>query len=156
MGWKPDAVSSSIKGLPGAPPVGTGGADLAITDRLDAGLFAVLIEGIGLGELHNQLRGAAGVVGLDRLQVPERLFCSRLDHFARTLRRHLPRRVAGDALFDGDRGQAVAKQVARLVAGGLVAGDEQHRTAPGATERSVDTGLTHQPSVEPEVLPGLS
>ena len=46
-----------------------------------------------------------------------------------------------DALLDRDRRQPVAEQRPPLAAGGLVAGDEQDRAAPGPAERRVDPGL---------------
>jgi hypothetical protein len=49
--------------------------------------------------------------------------------------------------------EAVAEELRALAAGGLVAGHEQHRAAPGAAQRGVDPGLPHLAPVEVEAVP---
>ena len=55
-----------------------------------------------------------------------------------------------------DRRQPVAEQLTPLATDRLVAGDEQHGTAPVAAQRRVDPRLADERAVEGEVLPRLT
>ena len=107
---------------------------------------------LGALELDLDLARAAGVVGRHRLQIGQRLLRALLDQLPRPHRRQHPRRAGAERALDRHRRQSLTEQCLPLAAGGLVAGDEQHRAAPRAAERRVDPGLAHLGAVEPEPL----
>src|SRR4051812_19587234 len=146
------ATGSEEELLPRRPPVVGARDDRAVVDQLDAVAVAELRDGVGPLVLDLDLARLARVVGLDGVQVAERLLGAGLDCFTRARGHEVARAEDACAALDLHRGEAVAEQVAALLARGLIAGHEHDRRAPGAAERGVDAGLADERVVEPEVL----
>src|SRR6185503_181540 len=138
--------------LPRRPPVVGAGDDGAVVDDLDAVAVAELRDRVGPLVLDLDLAGLARVVGLDRVQVAERLLGAGLNSFTRARGNEVACALHARAALHLHRREPGAQQVAALLAGGLVAGHQQHRAAPVAAERGVDARLADQSPVEVEVL----
>src|SRR5436190_16221230 len=152
-GWSsPITIALEEKLAPRRPPVVGARNDRPRVDDLDAGAVAELRDRVGPLVLDLDLAGLAGVVRRHGIQVPERLFGAGLDCLTRARGHEAACALDARALLDLHRRQAVAEQFRSLTARRLVAGDHQHRAAPGATERRVDPGLADERAVEPEVL----
>src|SRR5260370_34089709 len=85
--------------------------------------------------------------------IRQRLPRALLDQLARLPRRLHPCAEAAETLLHLDRSEAVAEQLAPLLAHRAVAGDEENGNAPAATERSIDACLADERPVEAEAPP---
>src|SRR5262249_58255184 len=138
---------------PGGPPVvGLRDEGPRVALRRARGV-AVLDEPRRCVELHLDLARMTRVVRLHRTEVLQRLFRACLDQLSRFQRGKLPRAELADALLDRDGGEPVAEEPTRLAADRLVAGDEQDRAAPVATERGVDPRLADRRPAELQFPP---
>src|SRR5438067_2832042 len=130
--------------LPGGPPVVGAGDDRAVVDALDAVAEAEPVRRRRVLVLDRDLAGPTRVVRRDRAQIAQRLLGALLDQRPGAHGRDLAGAVGGEPVLDGDGGQAAAQKRRAFAAGGLVAGDEQHRAAPSAAERGVDPRLADE------------
>src|SRR5262249_60918720 len=129
---------------PRRPPVVAAGNDHAVAEPFDAVAVAELRDRVGPLVLDLDLARLAGVVGLHRVQVGERLLGPGLDRLARPGRDEGARALHAGAALHLHRRQASAEELGALAAGGLVARDQHHRTTPGPAERGVDARLADE------------
>src|SRR4051794_19147610 len=138
--------------LPGGPPVVGPRHDPPPVQNLDAVAVPGGLDEVGAHQRDLDLTGMAGIVGSDRLQVPERPLRPLLDQLARLLRGEGAGAHAPEALLDSDRCQPIAEQFIRLTTHSLVARHEHDRAAERAAQGGVDPRLPDRRAVEAELV----